>query len=84
MSVCSIMSIEDFDRTFHTRLADKCCANCKHGECEYEGGATCRNPKRNDGGYLYEKGEPSSKYFSYNTMQCDVCDLWEKEERGAE
>ena len=66
-----IMCMEDFDTTFHVRLADKCCANCKHGEYECEGGATCRNPKRNDGGYLY-----------YNTLQCNVCDLWEKEERG--
>lgn len=72
-----IMCSEDFERAFHVRLAEKCCANCKHGECEYEGCATCRHPERNDDGYTYEQGELASKYYSYNAHQCDVCDLWE-------
>jgi hypothetical protein len=70
-----IMCSEDFERAFHVRLAEKCCANCKHGEREYEGFATCSHPKRNDVGYVDEEGE--SKYYTYNAHQCDVCDLWE-------
>lgn len=70
-----IMCCEDFERAFHVRLAEKCCANCKHGGSEYEGFATCSHPKRNDGGYADEEGE--SKYYTYNAHQCDVCDLWE-------
>lgn len=67
-----IMCMEDFDKAFHLRLAERCCANCKHGEREFEGGATCCHPKRNDGGesLMY-------KWFLYNTSQCNVCDLWE-------
>ena len=77
MSSKEIMSEEDFNRIFNARLAEKCCANCKHGKCEYDGYATCRHPKRNDGGYAYEEGELTKKYYSYNTHQYDVCDLWE-------
>ena len=77
-----IMCKKDFDDVFHVRVADRCCANCKHGENEYEGGATCRHPKRNDGGHDYEEGITTSKWYSYNTMQCDVCDLWEGKEGG--
>ena len=32
MSSKEIMSEEDFNRIFNARLAEKCCANCKHGE----------------------------------------------------
>lgn len=77
MSSKEIMCAEDFVRIFNVRLAEKCCANCKYGDCEYEGGATCRHHKRNDGGWLYEKGEVSQKYYSYNVCQCNVCNLWE-------
>ena len=70
------MCSEDFDRIFNVRLAE-CCANCKYGECEYEGCATCSHPKRNDGGYADEEGELASKYYSYNAHQWEVCDLWE-------
>ena len=73
-----IMCREDFERAFHVRLADRCCANCKHGESEYEGCATCRHPFRNDGGKDYEAGERASKVYSYNSMQHEVCDLWEQ------
>ena len=39
MSSKEIMSEEDFNRIFNARLAEKCCANCKHGEpCDYECG----------------------------------------------
>ena len=31
MQTKEIMCREDFEREFHVRLADKCCANCKHG-----------------------------------------------------
>lgn len=77
MSSKEIMCAEDFDRVFNVRLAEKCCANCKHGDCEYEGEATCSHPKRNDGGQSYEEGELAQKYYSYNACQCNVCDLWE-------
>ena len=77
MSSKEIMCAEDFERVFNVRLAEKCCANCKHGDCEYEGGATCSHPKRNDGGRSYEEGEVAQKYYSYNVCQCNVCDLWE-------
>lgn len=78
-----IMCEADFDKAFHVRLADKCCANCKYGKNEYEGGATCSHPSRNDGGNDYEKGECSSKVWKYNTMQSCVCDGWEAKEGGA-
>lgn len=71
-----IMCCEDFERVFNVRRAQKCCANCKYGSCEYEGFATCSHPKRNDGGCKNEEGEGS--YYPYNAHQCDVCDLWKK------
>lgn len=70
-----IMCCEDFERTFKVRVADKCCANCKYSDNEYEGFATCRHPKRNDG------GEDESSYYSYNAHQWEVCDLWEAKKR---
>lgn len=36
MQTKEIMCREDFEREFYVRLADKCCANCKHGEIECE------------------------------------------------
>ena len=78
-----ILCCEDFEVAFHVRLAEKCCANCKHGECEYEGCATCMHPKRNDGGKDYQLGVTTSKWYSYNAMQFNVCDLWECKEEGA-
>lgn len=77
------MCEKDFDAVFHVRLAPRCCANCKHGDNEFEGGATCYHPNRNDGGYSYEEGEVTSKWHCYNTMQNFVCDLWEEKEGGA-
>ena len=65
---------KDFDRTFHLRIADQCCGNCRHGKCEdeyglnWQGEATCSHPKRNDGDPPYELG---------NVLQCQTCDLWE-------
>ena len=75
MKAKEIMCCEDFERVFNVRRAQKCCAKCKYGSCEYEGFATCSHPKRNDCGYGDEE-EDSSKYYPYNTHQCDVCDLW--------
>ena len=77
MSSKEIMCAEDFDHIFNVRLSEKCCANCKHGDREFEGEATCSHPKRNDGGRAYEEGELAQKYYSYNARQCNVCDLWE-------
>ena len=75
-----IMCEKDFDDVFHVRVADRCCANCEYGRNEYEGGASCLHPRRNDGGHDYEKGQVASKWRSYNTMQNFVCDLWSRKE----
>lgn len=71
-----ITCCEEFERMFNVRLAEKCCANCKHGEREYEGCATCKHPKRNDTEYWY-KDEDTLPYAPYNVKQFNVCDLWE-------
>lgn len=75
-----IMCMEDFDKAYHLRTAERCCLNCRHGECEWEGGATCSHPLRNDGGKDQEDGEPAQRVYSYNTMVCNVCDLWKPKE----
>ena len=67
-----ITSMSDFEKAFNFRRAEKCCGNCKYGKCEYDGGATCRHPKRNDAD---EDGIP---YLKHNVMQIGVCDLWGK------
>lgn len=77
-----IMCAEDFEKCFNVRLAEKCCANCKHGECEYEGYVTCRHHKRNDGGYAYESGELAYKICTYNSSKCYVCDQWEAKSKS--
>lgn len=77
-----IMCSEDFERIFNVRLAEKCCANCKHGEIEYEGDATCIHPNRNDTG-CWAKEDATLPYQTFNVMQSNVCDLWEAE-GGAE
>lgn len=76
MQTKGIMCREDFAREFHVRLADKCCANCKHGENECEGEATCMHPKRNDTGYWAEE-DVTLPYQAFNVIQSNVCDLWE-------
>lgn len=75
MSDDRIMCAEDFEVCFNIRIAEKCCANCKYGDCECEGEATCRHPKRNDNGGLGDG--LSLPYYYYNVLQHQVCDLWE-------
>lgn len=70
---------EDFERIFNVRIAEKCCASCKHSDIEVEGDATCKHPKRNDKGQL-SKEDAVSTYKTFNVMQSSVCDLWEKGE----
>ncbi|MBO7686727.1 MAG: hypothetical protein J6V72_10095 [Kiritimatiellae bacterium] len=60
------MTWKDFEKAYNFREADKCCANCKHGEVEYEGECTCNHP-------LIDKYECSGNMIN------NVCDLWEKE-----
>ena len=55
-------------------MTEKCCANCKYGECKYDGDATCSHPKRND------TDEDEISYLKSNVLQISVCDLWEKKE----
>ena len=73
MAAKEIMCAEDFDRIFNVRLAEKCCANCKHSKCEYEGCATCFNPKRNDGGYIYTKKEIRRKNTIHTMLTSVMC-----------
>ena len=70
---------EDFERKYNYRLAERCCANCKHGENGYEGCATCRHPERFDFGRHND-----FRIRAYNVNQSDVCDAWEKSEGGVE
>lgn len=81
----NIMCEDDFAKAFNVRLADKCCANCKHSSNDYGGYTyvTCSHPKRNDGGNKYESGETTRKFNEYNAPQCYVCDGWEAKEGGA-
>ena len=67
-----ITCMSDFEKAFNLRRAEKCCGNCKYGECEYDGDATCSHPKRHD---TDKDGIP---YSQCNVMQMSVCDLWEK------
>jgi hypothetical protein len=71
-----IMCEKDFARCFNVRIADKCCANCKHCECECEGEATCMHPNRNDTG-LWAEEDATFPYQRFNVWQHNVCDLWE-------
>lgn len=73
-----INSPEDFEKKFNYRTADRCCVNCKYGESEWEGGGTCHHPERFDFGR-----DDDTRIMSYNVLQCDVCDAWEKKEGGA-
>lgn len=70
-----IDSYKDFEMKFNYRTADRCCANCKHGENEYDGCCTCRHRERFDLGR-----DADSRIMSYNVMQCNVCDAWEAKE----
>lgn len=70
-----INSVEDFERVFNYRMADRCCANCKHGENEYEGCATCHHRERFDFGR-----DNDTRVMSYNALQHFVCDAWERKE----
>ena len=58
----------EFDRKYHLRLSEKCCANCMHGDPDFEGEARCSHPKRG-----YKPGER----VRLNTECDNVCDLWE-------
>ncbi len=78
-----IMCKDDFNKAFNVRLADKCCANCKYGESEFDGDATCSHPERNDNGNDCWNRKCDRKFRHYNTTQCHVCDGWEAKEGGA-
>lgn len=64
------MTWREFEKAYNVRLAEKCCASCKHGDVCYEGEANCNHP--------FVRGE-----LPRGGMIDDVCDLWEKK-GGAE
>ena len=59
---------EEFDKKYHRRGAEKCCAHCLYGEPDFEGEARCSHPKR---------GYKPAEEVRLNTMCDNVCDLWE-------
>ena len=59
------MNWKDFEKAYNFRVSEKCCANCKHGEIEYEGECTCVHP-------IIDKHECSGN------MIHNGCDLWER------
>lgn len=61
-----------FEQKYNYRVAEKCCLNCKHGEPEYEGEASCTHPERD-----YEEGGETMTGY-YNCDLCHVCDAWER------
>ena len=60
------MTWEEFSKAYNFREAEKCCANCKSGEVEYEGECICGHPLVAECGRLT------------GNMINNVCDLWEK------
>jgi hypothetical protein len=66
---------EAFEKKYNYRVAEKCCMNCKHGEPEYEGEATCCHPERE----VPVEGNPGEVYIDrHNCDLCHVCDAWER------
>lgn len=61
------MTWAEFKERHNFRLADKCCANCKHGSVGYEGECDCEHP-------LID----SDERWLLGNMIDDVCDLWER------
>ena len=77
MCITTINSMEDFEKAYHFREAERCCANCFHGKCEFDGCATCNHPYRNDNGKGVE-----DRIERYNVSAINVCDLWEPDAKG--
>ena len=63
----------EFDRKYHRRTTEKCCASCMHGDVDYDGEARCSHPKRG-----YKPGE----IVRLNVSCESVCDLWESRKKG--
>lgn len=61
---------DEFNRKHHLRTAEKCCANCMHGDPDFEGEVRCSHPKR---------GYKPCERVRLNTMWDYVCDLWENQ-----
>ena len=58
------MTWEDFKTKYHLRDADRCCANCKHGDVQYDGECSCDHPLCQDS-------------IMAGEWTHSVCDLWE-------
>lgn len=66
------MTWREFQKAHNFRAAEKCCANCKHGEVGYEGECSCFHPLIDTDEHLWS-----------GNMVNDVGDLWERK-GGAE
>ena len=63
-----------FEEKYNLRIADKCCLNCRHGDGEYDGAATCSHRERE----FYDEEVGYMRKGSYNCACYNVCDAWEK------
>ena len=62
------MKWQEFKTAHNFRIAEKCCANCKHGAEGYESECDCENPLIDEEDRWRAGGEINN-----------VCDLWEAE-----
>lgn len=56
------------------RVIEKCCANCKFVEHDYEGEVSCKHPTLT---YVDEYGDPCKADLGLKIAQYTVCDLWQ-------
>lgn len=72
-----IETAELFASCNRLREVEKCCSNCKYGECEWEGEMLCNHPELT---YVDEDGYPSKADLGPKIAPYTVCDLWQKQE----
>lgn len=68
------MTWDEFKTAYNFREAEKCCANCKHGELDSDWEA-CK--------CLHPLIEDDYGWRNHGGMINSVCDLWEMKEGGA-
>ena len=59
------MTWVEFAKTYHFRVAERCCANCKHGKVRYGGECDCTHP------LVVDDDDITGRSIA------DVCDLWD-------
>lgn len=69
---------EEFEKSNHLRLADRCCANCLYGEDDLDGASNCEHPSLE----YYDEFTKEKRRADIGAMQCMVCDQWEKREEN--